>query len=52
MIGTTVYKILYAIVRVIMFLWHPVLRISGKENLPKSGKVLICPNHSGMADPI
>ena len=52
MIGTTVYKILYIIVRAVMFLWHPVLKVYGKENLPKNGKVLICPNHSGMADPI
>ena len=52
MIGTVSYKILYVIVRVAMFFWHPILRVKGRENLPETGKVLICPNHRGMADPI
>ena len=52
MIGTVSFKILYVIVRVAMFFWHPILRVKGRENLPETGKVLICPNHRGMADPI
>jgi len=35
-----------------MFLYHPVFRVIGRENVPASGRLLICPNHSGMADPI
>lgn len=46
------YRLLYGLVRAAMFLYHPVLRIVGKENIPASGRYLICPNHSGLADPI
>lgn len=46
------YRTLYAIVRVGMFFWHPVFRVIGRENIPASGSYLICPNHSGLADPI
>ncbi len=35
-----------------MFLYHPIFRTKGRENVPKNGNFLICPNHSGMADPI
>ena len=34
-----------------MFLYHPVFRVKGRENIPQNGGFLICPNHSGMADP-
>ncbi|MBQ3072126.1 MAG: 1-acyl-sn-glycerol-3-phosphate acyltransferase [Oscillospiraceae bacterium] len=47
-----IYRILYTIVRAALALWHPVFRVSGRENIPQSGNVLICPNHSGLADPI
>ena len=46
------YRLLYTIVRAGMFLWHPVFRVIGRENIPASGSYLICPNHSGLADPI
>lgn len=52
MIGKTGYRILFAIVRAAMFLWHPVFRVYGRENVPDDGPLLICPNHSGLADPI
>ena len=51
MIGKTAFKIICAIARCVMFFWHPVFRVYGKENIPKEGPLLICPNHSGMADP-
>lgn len=45
------YRILYSIVRVGMFFWHPVFRVSGREQIPQ-GPCVICCNHVGMADPI
>ncbi len=52
MISGVIYWILYAVVRTVMFLYHPVFRVIGRENVPKDGRFLICPNHSGMADPL
>lgn len=52
MLGGIVYKTLFVIVRALMFLYHPVFRVVGRENVPKEGRLLICPNHSGAADPI
>lgn len=46
------YKLLFCIVRAALFLYHPVFRVKGRENVPKDGSFLICPNHSGMADPL
>ncbi len=45
------YWIVFYIVRAAMFLYHPVFRVKGRENIPQNGGFLICPNHSGMADP-
>ena len=44
-------RILCFLVRLVLFFYHPVLRVIGRENLPKEGSYLICPNHCGMADP-
>ncbi len=52
MISDLSYKIARGIVRCLMWFAHPVLRVYGRENLPQQGPALICPNHSGMADPI
>ena len=52
MIGKRVYQILFVVVRAAMFFWHPVFRVYGRENVPSEGALLICPNHSGLADPI
>jgi len=52
MIGSFAYKLLFVVIRIGMFFWHPVFRVVGKENVPAEGKLLICPNHRGMADPI
>ena len=45
------YTFLYALCRFGFFLWHPVFRVHGRENIPEGG-ALICCNHSGMADPL
>lgn len=52
MLSGWIYHTLYVIVRAVMFLYHPVFRVIGRENVPKEGRLLICPNHSGVADPI
>lgn len=52
MLSGWVYHVLYVIVRAVMFLYHPVFRVIGRENVPKEGRLLICPNHSGLADPV
>lgn len=44
--------LIVGIVRVAFFFWHPVFRVIGRENVPKDGRLMICANHSGMADPI
>ena len=45
------YTFLYTLCRLGFFLWHPVFRVHGRENIPEGG-ALICCNHSGMADPL
>jgi len=49
--GFFVSLIVY-VVRVIMFIWHPIFRVIGRENVCKEGRMMICANHSGMADAI
>ena len=45
------YRFLYSVVRIAMFFWHPVFRVSGREHIPQ-GACVICSNHIGMADPL
>lgn len=45
-------NLIICIVRVVLFCWHPVFRVVGRENFDGSGRLMICANHSGMADPI
>ena len=46
-----IYKVLVFILRPIFkFLYR--LEVKGAENFPKSGKAIICPNHTSNADPI
>ena len=47
-----IYRVLYAICAVVFRIWHPVFRVKGRENVPRGGNMVICPNHCGMADPI
>lgn len=46
------FPLIYVLVRAAMFLWHPVFRVKGRENLPADGAYLICCNHNSCADPI
>lgn len=52
MIGGWIYRLIYILCRIGLFIWHPIYRVEGRENVPQSGKLVICANHSGMADPI
>lgn len=52
MIGGPVYWLIYALVRTGFFFWHPVYKVIGRKNVPKGCKLMICSNHSGMADPL
>ncbi len=45
------YIVLYVIVRIAFFFWHPVARFKGRENIPEGGAVF-CANHAGMSDPL
>jgi len=45
-------RIIVPIVRFFMAFWHPCFRVIGRENVKKDGRMMICANHSGLADPI
>ena len=45
------YRFFWWLCRIVLFFWHPVLRVYGKEQVPK-GAAVLCSNHSGKADPI
>lgn len=48
-------KRFYRIVRAIVkpFAWAALgLRVQGLENIPPSGRIIICPNHTSFADPV
>ena len=44
------YEVVWAIIRPIVLLFHPI-DVKGLDNLPEE-PVVICANHSGLADPI
>ena len=46
-----VYRVLYVLLRIALFFVHPILRVTGREQLP-AGRCVICPNHSALTDPI
>jgi len=45
------YPFLYQLVRAALRVWHPVFRVTGRENIPQGQNLVICGNHSGMMDP-
>jgi len=45
------YRILYCLGTVVFHVWHPVFRVTGRENILRDRNMLICANHSGLADP-
>ena len=52
MLHGAIYYFLYAACRFGLFFYHPIFRVIGRENVPKEGRLMICANHSGLADPI
>lgn len=52
MISTALYRFLFIACRIGLFFFHPVFKVVGRENVPKDTRVVICSNHSGLADPI
>lgn len=46
------YPLLYWFLRVVMWFWHPVIKVSGKEHVKEDEHYIICANHVGAADPI
>ena len=52
MISKFTYCFLYVVCRIGLFLYHPYFRVKGREHVPKEGRLVICANHSGLADPI
>lgn len=51
MTGGFLYYLVYCLVSVGFFFWHPIFHVKGRENVPHGGRLVICSNHSGMADP-
>lgn len=47
----TTYRILRALAVGWVHIFHPVIRVRGRENIPE-GPVVICCNHSSFSDPI
>ena len=47
-----VYRFLYCLLRTGLFFWHPVLRVRGRESIPKEGRLILCSNHFSMSDPV
>ena len=45
-------RIIVPLVRFCMFFWHPAFRVIGRENVKKDGRLMICANHCGAADPV
>lgn len=44
------YRVLLIVVRIVLRIMHPVIRVEGLENLPEEPAVICC-NHSGILDP-
>lgn len=50
-VNPVVYWLLWVLVRVGLFFWHPFSHFRGRENIPEGG-CLIVANHSSLADPV
>ncbi len=46
------YPLAYWLVCIALRIYHPVLRVRCRENLPHEGSYIICCNHSSSADPL
>lgn len=51
MFSRRAYRALRAFIVVITRIWHPIIKVYGKENIPE-GAAVICGNHSAFSDPI
>lgn len=51
MLSVRTYRFLRRIVLFFLHIVHPVIRVSGRENIPDSAVILAC-NHSAFSDPI
>ena len=47
-----IFTFLYWVVRFGLFFYHPIFKVVGRKGVPKTGRVLFCCNHSGLADPV
>lgn len=52
MISRATYCFLYIVCRIGLFFYHPLFHVKGREHVPKGGRLVICANHRGLADPI
>lgn len=46
------YNVLRCIATVVFRVWHPIFKVTGRENIDRNQNYVICVNHAGMADPI
>lgn len=51
MFSKRMYRFLRIIVLIVLHITHPVIRVTGRENIP-DGPVILCCNHSSFSDPI
>lgn len=51
MFSRRTYRALRAFLIAVTHIWHPVIRVHGKENIPE-GAAVMCSNHSAFSDPI
>lgn len=51
MFSKRAYRILRVCLLVVMRIWHPIIRVRGKENIPDGAAVMCC-NHSAFSDPV
>ena len=51
MFSKRAYRGLRVCLLVVMRIWHPIIRVRGKENIPDGAAVMCC-NHSAFSDPV
>lgn len=51
MFSKRAYRVLRVCLLVVMRIWHPIIRVRGKENIPEGAAVMCC-NHSAFSDPV
>lgn len=51
MFSKRAYRVLRVLLLIVMRIWHPIIRVRGKENIPDGAAVMCC-NHSAFSDPV